>query len=241
MFTAAMASSDTLFYGYANSDLLFDESLVCTLRFLCHHMQEHVPHLTTSYSPEGVLSHYNKTAKHAGFLLTGRRFNVNVSDITDPVNVLSLVRRHGAIMQSNAQDYFISTREGLPWHLIPPLVVGRVGYDNWLLANALYQWPVPDASCAVLAVHQTDHEGNKAALNRETVDSKYDYNKQLIGAFNYKHGSTDCIAWALRKDRQHRLGVMAKRTFPPHCYAKTGADKIIHSSGICRPLKNPVF
>ncbi len=32
-------------------------------------------------------------------------------------------------------DYFFSTRDGFPWAAIPPFVVGRPTFDNWLVGN----------------------------------------------------------------------------------------------------------
>ncbi len=32
-----------------------------------------------------------------------------------------------------AEDYFISSRDGFPWHKIPNVVIGRVAYDNWMV------------------------------------------------------------------------------------------------------------
>jgi hypothetical protein len=42
---------------------------------------------------------------------------------------------------------------------IPPFVVGRAGYDNWLVWRGRQRGPVIDASRAVVAIHQThDYE-----------------------------------------------------------------------------------
>ena len=30
-------------------------------------------------------------------------------------------------------DYFISTNNGYPWADIPKVIIGRDGYDNWLV------------------------------------------------------------------------------------------------------------
>ena len=38
-----------------------------------------------------------------------------------------------------AIDYFITTRNGYPCEVVPNFVIGKSGYDNWLLQKAV-EW-----------------------------------------------------------------------------------------------------
>ena len=51
-----------------------------------------------------------------------------------------------------AIDYFVFPA-GL-FGRLPPFVVGRAGFDNWLIWRARQSGPVIDATAAVVAVHQ---------------------------------------------------------------------------------------
>lgn len=87
-------------------------------------------------------------------------------------------RRRGA----TAIDYFVFT-PGL-FDPIPSFVVGRAGFDNWLVWRARTRGVVVDASRTVLAVHQHHeyghvtgghdeaHFGVEAARNRELAGGK---------------------------------------------------------------------
>lgn len=104
-------------------------------------------------------------AAHEQFLMVGRRWD---TDITESVNFSarnwqSDVARK-ALTANHQQtewyvDYFVFSR-GLYLRKIPPLVIGRVCWDNWLIwcATAL-RIPIVDASAVVLAVHQNHDYG----------------------------------------------------------------------------------
>jgi hypothetical protein len=104
-------------------------------------------------------------AVHLKFLMVGRRWDTN---ITEPVNFSAgdwqsdVIRK--ALVANHQQtewyiDYFAFSR-CLYFKKIPPLVIGRVCWDNWLIwrATALGV-PVVDASAVVLAVHQNHDYG----------------------------------------------------------------------------------
>jgi hypothetical protein len=104
-------------------------------------------------------------AAHVQFLMVGRRWD---TDITKPINFSGedwqsdVIRK--ALVANHQQtewyiDYFAFSR-GLYLKRIPPLVIGRVSWDNWLIwcARALGV-PVVDASAVVLAVHQNHDYG----------------------------------------------------------------------------------
>ena len=88
-----------------------------------------------------------------------------------------------------AQDYFIISRRGLPWNKIPDFVVGRNGYDNWLVTKA-QDWNITliDTSNTVLALHQSGIDGFQSGW-RTVPDETRNLNKMLVEGFNYSRGS----------------------------------------------------
>lgn len=127
------------------------------------------------------------------FLAVGRRTNVDMTqrmDYADAgwlVQVARLAREKGELFHQSAIDYFILPRaSGLT--KLPPFVVGRPGWDNWMLANTLdLGLPLVDLTGAVLAVHQNHDyghikrefagqygwEGPETDTNRKIAGGKY--------------------------------------------------------------------
>ena len=161
----------TPFYGYANSDILFDRNLVSTLEAL-----------------------KNNSYGFKQLLVIGRRVNYQFKrnhEIHDLTSINQYVR-NGTLFQVSAQDYFISTHSGYPWDSIPDFVVGRIGYDNWLVATAVQRnISVVDATPTLSALHQTGPDSNYAAQSKEVRDIYV--NLKLAGnRFDYSAGITTC-------------------------------------------------
>jgi hypothetical protein len=124
------------------------------------------------------------SAKSDKFLMSGRRWDV---DIREPVSVDSpqwsaqvreLAQRTNQQRPPNWIDYF-AFRKGLFHHQIPEFVVGRPGWDNWLLWFARSSGAlVVDASSAVCAVHQNHDygyhpQGEKGVWEGEEAQQNY--------------------------------------------------------------------
>ncbi len=99
------------------------------------------------------------TAWRQNFLMVGQRWDLDISgrlNFSDPEWELRLVeqaRKHGRQRPVEWIDYFAFPR-GL-FQEIPAMVIGRVGWDNWLLWRAgSLGYPVVDVSAVVTAVHQ---------------------------------------------------------------------------------------
>ena len=175
MFLNATSHFKSVFYGYANGDVLFDESLTHTL-----------------------WSVFGNTSITRPFII-GRRANVKVklsSKLYSPSLVREMARRKEArLFVSEAQDYFITSRDGFPWYAIPDFVIGRIGYDNWLVIAALNRKEglLIDATNTILCLHQSDDDGNFAGFGAK----KYlEINYELAGPdFKYYLGKTDCAPW----------------------------------------------
>jgi len=92
------------------------------------------------------------------FLAVGQRWNL---EVTEPlafgpeaeVALWARVRNEGRMHPRNGIDFFAFPRGCL--NAIPPLVVGRAGWDNWIVYHARTQgWPVVDLTPSVLVIHQ---------------------------------------------------------------------------------------
>jgi len=123
-------------------------------------------------------------------LVIGRRTNVLLgsdSSLYLPEDVTQAARQRGKLFQENAEDYFFIAFNDFPWHRLTDVVVGRIAYDNYLVALAIQQnVTVVDATATLLAVHQTDKEGNYAGHKYKN----FNVNEKRIGKFNYKLGVT---------------------------------------------------
>ena len=171
MFLHAQTINETTpFYGYANGDILFDSNLVTTL--------------------EAVNRARNRFKQ---IFVIGQRIDYNFKRNQELRNLSTVSRLAcaGKLHPSNAQDYFITTHSGFPWESIPDFVVGRVGYDNWLVATAINRnFSVIDVTATVTALHQTGRDGNAAGRNiKRDIDDKY-INYHLAGKFDYSDGIT---------------------------------------------------
>jgi hypothetical protein len=93
------------------------------------------------------------------FLMVGQRWDV---DITTPIDFSSGTWEHDTLALALSADHqrpaqwidYFAFRRGL-YQNLPPFLIGRVGWDNWLLWHARQQGAaVVDASRAVRAIHQ---------------------------------------------------------------------------------------
>jgi len=117
-------------------------------------------------------------------LVIGRRTNVklNSSDnLYHPSSVTRVARERGELFFVKGEDYFFIARNAYPWQYIPDLVIARNGYDNFVVAVAIEnKVSVIDATATLLALHQTDDEGNFAGashrkdkrINRKIIRDK---------------------------------------------------------------------
>lgn len=103
-------------------------------------------------------------AAHNKFLMVGRRWDM---DMLDPINLhepgaadrlRELTRQRGVRRGPDAVDYF-AFRLGF-YSEIPPLVVGRIWWDHWLVWKAReLRADVVDVSKQVTAIHQNHGYG----------------------------------------------------------------------------------
>jgi hypothetical protein len=118
------------------------------------------------------------------FLMAGRRWDV---DIREPLHfeglgwredVRNLAIRTDRQRPSQWIDYFVF-RKGFFYKQIPEFVIGRPGWDNWLLWHARHSGArLIDASAVVTAVHQNHDygyhpEGEKGVWEGEEAQENY--------------------------------------------------------------------
>jgi hypothetical protein len=111
---------------------------------------------------------------HSKFLMVGRRWD---AEINEPLHferddwrmqLREQVLRAGKQRPPDYIDYFAFSR-GVLGAELPPLVVGRVFWDNWTVWKVRDAGqPVVDVSAAVMAVHQ-DHDYGHVPQGKQTV------------------------------------------------------------------------
>ena len=200
------------------------------LDYMFHKAQELARHDVCCYVNcdiillEDFLAALQRTvAAYPRFLMVGRRWDV---DITAPLaftssnwqsQLLETVREHGKQRTPDWIDYFAFSR-GVYDGQLPPLAIGRVFWDNWLVWKVIHDKnPVVDASQVVRAVHQNhDYTHHPQAAKGVWDGEEQRQNFQLIGG----HGHLRTIAHApvlltpkgLAPNRLHRVNYWARRT-----------------------------
>lgn len=141
MYLHAMEHYDSHLYAYSNSDIIFTGSLLNTLYTL-------------------INNHLNINEP---CLVVGGRTDVDI--LRNPIgyswsNITKVTSKAGVLHRDVAVDYFITTRS-FPWKDFPPVVVGRLSVDEFLLYYCRKaNYTVIDVTKTVLAVHQSTAAGN---------------------------------------------------------------------------------
>ncbi len=145
-------------------------------------------------------------AVHKEFLMVGRRWD---TEVTQPIEfgtadwreeVRELALQTGRQRPPDWIDYFVFSR-GL-YKDLPPVVVGRVFWDNWTVWKALdLRKPVVDVSRVVTAIHQNHdyrhHPQGKAGVwYGEEAGANY----RSAGGWRHLRSIADCNE-VLRGDR----------------------------------------
>ena len=195
MYSHAMEHSSTPFYGYANGDILFTEDLLQTLCF--------------------IRQHVNWTQ----YLITGRRTNSNYTgQPLDTLGDIKSLAQNGTLFFPNSEDFFITGVSSYPWSEIPRFVVGRLAYDNWLVANAINEKiPVIDVTETVLSLHLTDFEGKEAG--RYSIN-KTDLKRNVNLAdpnFYFPLGSVTCAPYQTRWNVFKNVQLYFRTLSDPNC------------------------
>jgi hypothetical protein len=111
------------------------------------------------------------------FLMVGQRTNVEWQVHYD-VQDFDKLFQQGELFVEYAEDYFVVSNDTIAWEQIPPFVIGRRAYDNWLVAYAHFHQNITliDITQTTRVIHQTDEEGNVAHggnMNKNKADREY--------------------------------------------------------------------
>jgi hypothetical protein len=102
-----------------------------------------------------------RSVRYDDFLLVGQRWNVDVCEpilFDDPdweKRLRAAAADAGDLSSPHWIDYFVLPRESALIEAMPPFVIGRPKWDNWMLRQARrLQIPVIDATPVIEVVHQ---------------------------------------------------------------------------------------
>lgn len=152
IFHKARENSEAAFLAYLNADIIVLPDFIDAVR--------------------GV-------AKQArNFLVVGQRWDLDIREELDfdigwDTQLREDVHVRGQIHPPAGSDYFIFPRT--LFKDIPDFAIGRAGWDNWMIFNALDNgWPVIDATQSIMVIHQ-NHDyshlpGGKPHYDLEETD-----------------------------------------------------------------------
>jgi len=145
------------------------------------------------------------------FLMVGRRTDVPWSeaeayDATEEgFDFIGHYIDRGRLFVPYAEDYFTVTRDAINWTGVPPFVVGRPGYDIWLVDHAHHKHGVAvvDATKTVPMIHQTDENGNFSWGGGIGDKASLNYNFKFASRKHADHGLTDHADFETHRDREN--------------------------------------
>jgi hypothetical protein len=120
------------------------------------------------------------------FLVIGRRWDVDITGFGDlgkegwEKSLKEYVLLYGRLQEPPGMDYFIFSR-GL-WRNIPPFIVGRFYWDNWLVYMACTNGALLiDASREAFVVHQKhDYKFASGHVDKNVGNPEIKYNLNLL-------------------------------------------------------------
>lgn len=179
------------------------------------------------------------------FLMAGRRWDVDVREPLDfaragwEEELRGLARKTNRPRPAQWIDYFVFPK-GLYYKQIPPFVVGRPGWDNWLLWYPLsLKAPVIDASREVLAVHQNHDysyhpEGEQGVWYGEEAQENYRLHQGKYATL----GNATHVLRGGRLEKNYKAGLVlfqsyAKATWSRYWFAALNATRgVRHRLGL---------
>ena len=144
---------------------------------------------------KAVRSVLNRTEKN--FLIVGQRWDC---DWEDTMTLEDIRRAPKKLHAPTGIDYFIFPK-GF-WGKIPPFVLGRTCWDNWLLSDALRRGAfVVDATQCIWAVH-LNHDWSHLRGGKEEAWSGPEavFNRSLLTREELERGRIDRTKWILTSE-----------------------------------------
>tara|TARA_R110000787_G_scaffold57667_1_gene131541 strand:+ start:5308 stop:6750 length:1443 start_codon:yes stop_codon:yes gene_type:complete len=116
-------------------------------------------------TPAFVQSAAKAAQEHKQFQMIGRRWNLDLAEFVDYTSdawlgeIESAVRESAILGGIGALDYFVFSHAAFPD--MPDMAVGRAGWDNWMVGQALERGiPLLNASFAAPVIHQNHEYGH---------------------------------------------------------------------------------
>lgn len=157
------------------------------------------------------------------FLMIGRRWDLNVGTplafgrVDWEQDVRTLALKEDKQRPPEWIDYFVFWR-GLYYRRIPPFVIGRPSWDNWLVWFArASRTPVVDASAVVVAVHQNhDYSYHPDGAMGVWLGEEARANRKLLGGWMHigtvENATHRLTREGIRRNYRHWI-VMGKRAW----------------------------
>lgn len=162
---AASLHPDAATYTYVNGDIL----------------PRHDFHVTL----DAVTSMSEQVWNNTGFMIVGRRADVDwkqhKTSVLDSGFRFDDFHARGNLQPEFVEDFFCVSRNAIAWQNIPPFVIGRVGYDNWLV-NYVYHKPdvhLVDATLSIKVIHQSNEGGSRARGGGKKINEDYWWNHDV--------------------------------------------------------------
>jgi hypothetical protein len=140
-------------------------------------------------------------ARFRRFLMVGQCVDLRVDEELDfadgrtPALLDERARTAGALRPPVAMDYFVFPK-GILGEL-PPFVVGRPGWDNWMIKRATQlRIPVVDASQSLHAIHQNHDYAHVPKSTGGYEGPEADQNRRFLTKAEY-HFATSHANWRL--------------------------------------------
>jgi hypothetical protein len=169
MFDRAREESDTPLLAYVNADIILLPDFVQAARRVAELKEK--------------------------FLLVGRRWNLDVTELIDfspgyEEKLRAQVRKEGKLFTLKASDFFVFPRE--VFTEVPDLVVGRAGWDNWMMYHGTTQpWPAVDVTADVVCIHQNHDYSHLPNGQRHHNLEESQVNVHLAGGWGHMYELID--------------------------------------------------
>ncbi|XP_033735980.1 uncharacterized protein LOC117324302 [Pecten maximus] len=197
MFQTVISNINSTFYGYANSDILFTDALSDSLYLIAEKFKS-----PTSVFISGIRTNV---------------MNVSLKEAASFPNIAAAATVRGKLFEIHSADYFLTTK-WFPWADIPPLVIGRRAYDNYIISHARkIKATVIDATETIPAIHQTTAKGNQEGITRPDADYNDHYLVRLGITPKYESGFVTCAEWKLYESLCGDIDIIHRQSLPKYC------------------------
>ena len=204
----SIASNDVLMY--VNGDIIFTNDLIPSIDLV--------------------------KQKFDSFLMVGRRWNVKIDQLIHfnehdwDIKLSKQVKQSGKLYDPTGIDFLVFTRH--LWPQIPPFVVGRAGWDNGMIYEALkHNVEIIDATPSVMAIHQNHDYGHlEDGENELRKGDEAQHNFDLFGGIKNTKNILDSN-WILSQQNIIKKKLILQiSTYPDHYLEKLQSNNHLQNS-----------